>query len=137
MTRKQAPAGVVRIICTNSYHHDTGEFRQYGHHCLRTLRLGYGQWDLSEGFTSRGQRPRAPGVQGTDPDGKPVLIYMGIRPGQPVKKFPQTDPGLTYKFKCSCGRKRERHESYLMDLVWRHLEADPGATRIDIDITTL
>jgi hypothetical protein len=123
--RKRTP-DLVRVICTDQHHRKEAEnARGFRLLCLMELvPLAAG------GFTLR---------------------ELGISPAvmTRVKRFLAVrELGLgewTYRFMCSgrrgCGLDKQRHEGDLLEIVtavFRHeREEDPGATRIDLDITRL
>jgi hypothetical protein len=39
VSRNHRTPGIIRVLCTHTYHHDSREFAEYGFHHLCTLKL--------------------------------------------------------------------------------------------------
>jgi hypothetical protein len=76
-------------------------------------------------------------------DGGLTLNWKGISPAQiaPVKPIIKAQGEHVFRFECSCGRDVQRTEFKLLDRVTAlfkaAVSADPRATRVDLDITTI
>ena len=128
--RRKRTQGLVRVVCTDGYHRDTAEFARYGFHRLCPLVFD----------------PAADPRLTLDPKSTAWMRTsrtVGDFPVQmaPVKSSRRADGQWTYQFRCSCGLDLQRLESGLMDHVTALLgaayAADPRATRVDLDITTI
>ena len=116
MSRNHRVPGIVRVLCTDSYHHDSPEFTQHGFHHLCTLKLAHRQGGPSSDFT---------------------IVPRNTNSKKPVKDFARADGLLVFKFECPCGLDVQRLETYLVKLVMLYSAANPSATRFDLDITTI
>lgn len=110
MTRNHRVPGVVRVICTDSYH----------------------EGKLVHLFTFR---------QATRQAGEPALLWRGKI--QPVKQWAAADGVWTFRLTCRggkeegdgpCGRDPQRREPALAGIADMLFAANPGATRVDLDI---
>lgn len=122
---------ILRIICTDSYHRDTRQFAERGHHYIGTLRPAYG------GAGLRWHGPRRESDEIETRDRKVTMTGSGFKLPLPVKMWRTEDDKFVYRFDCTCGLDVQRHESDLAEIVKERYAANPGVTRIDIDITTL
>ena len=80
MSRNHRKAGVIRIICTDSYHHDSAEFARTGYHYLVALHM----------------------AQRQDGSASPIWIGNG-KVGGPMKSYRRPDGSWIFRFRCSCG----------------------------------
>lgn len=112
--------GIVRGLCTDSYHHDSREFAERGFHYLSTLKLVH---------------------DSTRPDGGPGpwfrIMWRGPMSRAPVKDFRRPDGLWVFRFDCSCGLDPQELETRLVKRAMQHWAANPGTTRFDLDITTI
>ena len=137
MSRNHRKAGIISFICTDTYHHDTREFREQGHHLVGALRMGLRPDGKGTSLVWHGAGPRSREAVLRTEDSKVTLSSPGIVPRLPIKESRRPDGLWVYKFSCPCGRDPQRLESYLAELVTRYRAANPLATRIDIDITSI
>ena len=135
MSRSHRKPGVARIVCTDSYHRDTPEYAGHGHHYLGTLRLAWRPLAHPDDDGLRQHGPFAPLPAADDPG--VTLMWSGAAQDAPVKDYRRPDGTRTFTFRCACGLNPQRNEAYLLTLLTRCLAANPGASRVDIDITTL
>ncbi len=113
MPRNHRKPGIVRVVCTDAYHRDSAEFAEYGHHYLGTLRI------------RKYEDIRKPAIRPYDDT--MFLKAPGMYRG----------PDFTVRFRCACGRDYQRHDSELLPVLKQLFEAEPGATRVTVDIATL
>lgn len=160
MSYNHRKAGAIRVICTDSYHHDTKEFREKGHHLIGTLVLAHRPGFADADFRWYGPREAVGTVETRDrrvpmslsplaDPPLPVNLGRGRDGGitwltklpSPVKLWRTGDDGPVWKFRCAgpsgCYRNVQRHEKHIPQIVTQRAQADPEATRIDLDITTI
>ena len=70
-----------------------------------------------------------------EPDG--TVRPRWLRGHMLAKDFRRADGLWTLWFPCECGRNPQRDETALTEIVRRLFAANPGATRVDLDITRL
>ena len=99
MSRNHRTRGIIRVLCTDTYHHDTREFAEHGFHYLRTLRMTYRQGSPGPPFT---------------------ITWRNTAPDKPVKDFCRADGLWVFKFECPCGLDPQRVETYLVELVLQY-----------------
>lgn len=113
MPRNHRIPGIVRVVCTDPFHHESAGFAQHGYRYLCTLRL-----HKYEDIRNPAIRPFDDTMHLRAPD-----MYRG--------------PDFTVRLHCTCGRDYQRHDSELLAVLKQRFEAEPGATRITVDIMTL
>jgi hypothetical protein len=114
VSRRHRALGIIRALCTDSYHRDTPEFAEHGFHYLCTLKLLHRPGGPTPGFTT------VPRSNASD---------------KPVKNFGRADGLWVFRFACPCGLDPQRTETYLAERAVRYFLANPAATRFDLDIT--
>lgn len=136
MSRNRHQAGVVRVVCADSYHRDSDDWARYGHHHLLNLRQVEGR-DRTR-LIVPGARQRTRLVETTTPDGALVLFEREEDPRSPVKDYRLVDDErfLIFRFRCQCGRDVQRREDELLSIAARFREAFPGR-RVEIDLVRL
>jgi hypothetical protein len=136
MPRSHRRPGVVRIVCTDTFHRDTEEWARYGHHHLLNLRQVevHGRARL----IVPGAKQRTRTVQVTTPDGSLVLFEQEEDPKSPIKPYRLVgdERHFIFQFQCSCGRYPQRREDELLGIAARFREAFPGR-RVEIDLVRL
>ena len=112
MSRNHRKPGVVRVVCTATYHHDSPEFAGKGYFYLGTLRM----------------------FPIPDPPGVEVRSFRS----KFIKDFAHSDGQKRWRFSCECGLDPQVRMSRLIaELRKRAGAAPPGTTRLQLDIVTL
>lgn len=118
-------AGVVsamlalRVICTAEYHRDTPEFAERGFHHLGTMQMRKYEPDR--------RRPAARFIDDT----------MFVKNGTIEIAMIRRSFRYVLRFRCACGRDPQIGEDYILDRAKQYFAANPGITRVDLDIMTL
>lgn len=119
MSGKRRNPGLIRIICTGSFHKDERGFHRHGFHFvkeMRLLRFEDGSYTINDAHVSS-------------------AVFAPVKPAHRV-----ADERVHW-FECTCGRDFQRQDRKLMPHVMALYVAAgapyPGATRIDLDITTI
>ena len=123
MGRNHRRPGVIRITCTDDYHHDQPGYGDQGHHHVGTLRPvdgGYAWHPVGV------YRPPAP-PGGNDIDWSEVT--------GPVKGY-RPDGSEVWVLYCTCGRTPERSVADVAAIAARQMLANPGR-RPEIDLVDL
>lgn len=146
MSRNHRKPGVVRVICTDSFHHDQPGYGELGHHHVGTLVLVYpkGKPWADKGFRWYGPHEAAERIETRDEKVvmfPPLVGSPLIELPLPTKQWRTEDDEFVWKFRCvgpyGCTRDAQRHEAHLAKIVRRWIEAKPDTTRILLDITRL
>jgi hypothetical protein len=136
--RNHRKPGVIRVICTDGYHHDEPDFARLGHHYIGTLRLAYRRGFADSGFRWHGPREALDTIETRD---RKLSMSMPGTPltelPLPVKMWRTEDDKPVFRFRCTCGRDVQRHDEHLADVVRRWAEAKPDSPRLILEIARL
>lgn len=135
MSRNRRSPDIIRIVCADSFHSDTGEWARFGRHHLLNLRQVEGR-DRTR-LIVPGEKQRTRVVQTTAADGT-VIFERPEDPQSPVKPWRLAGPEryLFFRFLCPCGRNPQVREDELLEIAARHREELPGQ-RVEVDLVEL
>jgi hypothetical protein len=91
VSRNHRTPGIIWVICTDSYHHDSPGFAERGFHYLRTLKLLPRPGGPLPGFT---------------------IVPRNNAREKPVKDFRRFDGLWVFRFECPCGLDHHREEHH-------------------------
>jgi hypothetical protein len=160
VSRNHCKHGVIRVICTDCFHHGEPGYEELGYHYIGTLRLAYRKGFADEGFRWHGPREVVDTIETRDrkvsmslsalADPAPRAQLGRGRDGQaawqtelplPVKMWRTENDTFVWRFRCvgdrGCDRDVQRHDKYLAQIVTRWAEMKPDTPRVLLDITRL
>ena len=129
MSRNHRKPGVIRVICTDAFHHGEPGYAELGYYHLGTLRLAQRKGFADAGFRWHGPREAVERLETRD-----QAVSMSARGAPltrlplPVKLWRTEDDKFVWRFRCTCGRDPQRSDADLAAIVTRY-QITPLAAR--------